>query len=239
VAAEKRSSIKDLRRRIYDLRAAGNSWDVVADTFGMREHTARAHYARAIAVDGLPEIEIRTTNAAVEMQEPEKAAAALLTASNPLFDKYEALREAARESGMKPALVKAMIKRLETRYAPVADEVKRLNMKAVVDELDKKIAMTMGYIDDHSLSEASFRDLAQGIGVLIEKRQLLSGLPTQNLDITARMQINEALPILLNEAKRRGITLDVTPTAVTYEKSMEVPVVVPAMQEAQPVGEQI
>jgi hypothetical protein len=48
-----------------------------------------------------------------------------------------------------------------------------------------------------------------GLGVMIEKRNLLRGEPTAIISDHERKKLHELLPALLEEAKRRGaVTLD-------------------------------
>ena len=60
-------------------------------------------------------------------------------------------------------------------------------------------------------------------GILIEKKQLLAGLPTSILSIEDRRSINQMLPLLLKEANRRGITIDQTPDQPTHTMLPEIP----------------
>ena len=69
-------------------------------------------------------------------------------------------------------------------------------------------------MDDVSMSQASLKDLAIATGILIEKRELLNGRPTQNIDFTSRMTVHHMLPRLMEEARRRGITVDGTARVV-------------------------
>ena len=58
------------------------------------------------------------------------------------------------------------------------------------------------------LAEGAARDLAVTFGILFDKGQLLRGEPTQVRTYEQRERIHELIPALLNEAKRRGITID-------------------------------
>ena len=64
------------------------------------------------------------------------------------------------------------------------------------------------------MSQASLKDLSIALGILIEKRELLNNRPTQIIDFTSRLQVQQLLPRMVQEAKRRGIEIDVTPVRV-------------------------
>jgi len=139
---------------------------------------------------------------------------ALAVASNPLLQ----LKEVAVQCNVPQKIIDRLIKRLEARYSLVGNNKKtktRLTVRETIEQLEEKIANTLEHIDEYALSEAKFRDLTIGLGVLIDKKQLLSGEPTQILTIEERKNITELMPFLFKEAQRRGITIDVTPDEPT------------------------
>ena len=76
-----------------------------------------------------------------------------------------------------------------------------------LQRLDQLIERVLGAITDEKLDKAHARDLAIVYGVLIDKKQLLEGKPTQILSIEERRDLSELLPLLLKEAERRQITM--------------------------------
>ena len=75
----------------------------------------------------------------------------------------------------------------------------------------------MTYIDDYVMADANYRDLCMGLGILVEKRQLLKGEPTQIISVDERKTLNQLLPPLIVEAQRRNVAI---PGAVV-EKTIE------------------
>jgi hypothetical protein len=233
-----KETIKEARRRVYEMRKAGIDWPAIATIMDKREPTVRDYYAKAVAIDGLPLLEPISANT-LENRDPmvfgdflaaaaeQQAAMAVSQSTAPVRDKYAALRDAAAELGMPVKAVNAFIKRLETRFAPVYDEAKRLSTAGIIEELDKKLVMALAYIDDHVFAKAELKDVMIATDIIIRNRQLLSGLPTANLDITARMKIHELLPVLIKEAGRRGITIE-NPPQIAFDTSPAMPVEMPA-----------
>ena len=109
---------------------------------------------------------------------------------------------------MSKRLLNALMVRLRRRYAPVVAGVARLKDKEMADALRGKAALAMEYMDDVSASKASFKDLAMAAGVMVDKAQLLEGKPTQITGNEERKKLDELLPRLVEEAGRRGITLE-------------------------------
>ena len=75
------------------------------------------------------------------------------------------------------------------------------------------------FFDDKVMAEASARDIMLGIGVMIEKRNLLRGEPTAIISDHERKKLHELLPALIAESKRRGITVEGTVTTKTEERA--------------------
>lgn len=142
-----------------------------------------------------------------EEGKPEEAAEAIVAAEEP----FTTLAQAAEQTGFPRKTLEAMMRRIKAQHQPLHEELKNLSTTDMVRQLDQKIGMTLGYIDDFVLSGASFRDLTIGLGILIEKKQLLSGEPTQILTIEERKNLTQLMPALFQEVSRRGITIDQTP----------------------------
>jgi hypothetical protein len=63
-------------------------------------------------------------------------------------------------------------------------------------------------VDVNAIADAKLRDKMVAFGILVDKLQLLSGQPTQRLDISDRRKMDELIIALLAEAKRRGMKFD-------------------------------
>lgn len=127
------------------------------------------------------------------------------------MEPYANLKQVAEEAGFSSQIISGMLKRLKAQHQPVARELKNLTTSKMIQQLNEKIGMALEYMDDFSFSNASLRDLTIGLGILIEKKQLLSGEPTQILSVEERKNINELLPYLIKETNRRGITIEHVP----------------------------
>lgn len=146
----------------------------------------------------------------VEFARPEQAAAALVFEGAP--EGFDPIRfeEYCRQAGLPKPVTDGVLKRLKLRFAPIVNEVKVWSTKHFQDMLDDRIGKALGYLDDSVLSSASAKDLAITIGILIEKRALLRGEPTQILTVEERQNLNVLVSAVVQEATRRGITIDQT-----------------------------
>lgn len=103
---------------------------------------------------------------------------------------------------------------LEIRPLSVLQKTTTKDMLARLDDLAVRI---LGSVDDVTILRSSLKDRMIAAGVVIDKRQLLSGQPTQILSIDERKSLNALVPALLREARRRGIApieataVDITP----------------------------
>ena len=70
--------------------------------------------------------------------------------------------------------------------------------------------------DPQIWNRASVKDLAAVAGMMVDKRQLLRGEPTQVIKIQDIRKLDEMAKALHEEMERRGMLIDVTP-----EKSSE------------------
>lgn len=213
---------REKRKLIYDLRRDGNSWDEIGARMNLAPKTCLTYCDMAVKKDGLPAFESPEAGGRVNMiekRDPNGAAtviAAMAMAEVAQDDpKFKALKDACKEAGLKPSVVAALIKRMQAgKYSPVTAEVKRLVGKDLIDKLDEKISLVFEYVDEFAVSQAGLKDLSIAASVMIEKRQLLSGLPTHSIDFSSRQELRVVMPALMAEARRRGITLDGTATRV-------------------------
>ena len=122
----------------------------------------------------------------------------------------------ARRCGLPQKTAHQIVKRLETRYQPVVDEVKKVTTQSILSQIDEALPLALSRMSDEDLvKKASYRDLATGMGIMIDKRQLLRGEPTQILSLEKRQQMDALAPAIVAEIERRGLkTIDADYTEV-------------------------
>ena len=127
--------------------------------------------------------------------------------------KLELLLTALECTGIHASVIDAVLYRARS-IAGLGVNFKTFNDRELTDELRKKISMATNYLDPVVLAQTSAKDLAIITGILTEKEQLLLGKPTQILSHQERKNLNELIPVLIQEARHRGIELSLS-TEVT------------------------
>ena len=167
---------------------------------------------------------------AIETRDPEKGAEALDALTDPFFDN---LSQTAKRIGLSNRALCKLKERMEKRYLPLTNQIKAYKVNHLLERIDEKIAMSLEYMDEVQFATASLKDNAIAFSILVEKRQLLRGEPTQIFSIEERQNLNDILPALIREAKRRGFTYDMQPTRADDEEGVSVALIPPetAQQE--------
>jgi len=147
-----------------------------------------------------------------ELQQPEVAAAAIEAAADPWADTMKQAIDKANEqlklAGLPAKVTESLVRRLRVKYCNAVYAAKDLRTKEILEMLGKKIDLAAFYLDDKVMAEASARDIMLGMTALVEKRNLLRGEPTQIISDHERAKIHELVPKLLEEARRRGLTIE-------------------------------
>jgi len=129
-------------------------------------------------------------------------------------DPFATLQAAGKAAGLPSRVIDGLIKRLRAQYGAVTEELKNIHSGMLVDELTKKAWMALSYIDDYSLSQLDAKSAAIVVGILLEKRQLLRGEPTQIISHEERQGLDELARAITHESERRGLLIDLEPTEV-------------------------
>lgn len=145
-------------------------------------------------------------HASIEVADPEKFADFLIEFAEDPECNVARLAEAC---GLPKGTARHIADRLRTRYLPVTEKIKEFTTASLLEKIESKLPMLLDGITQEKVTDSALREIAVAFGVLAEKRQLLKGEPTQILSHAERQNLNELLPSLVHEAKRRGITIDV------------------------------
>ena len=126
----------------------------------------------------------------------------------------------AKEVGLSPSTAQRLAKKLDTDLQPLKRALDDVKLEDLTRRFGTLARDAVDAITPEKLLKAPARDLAIIAGVATDKWQLLRGQPTQRMEIGDRRKMDELLGIILKEAKRRNIEIDVTPEGgVTAKKS--------------------
>lgn len=203
------------QQQAYDLRVAGKSRAEGAVIMGISKPVYSKTLQTAYKKLGLSK-KNQAPSTVTEVRDPEKFAAIVDAATEPEA-KLESIAKVFRDYGLPMAASAALLRRIRQKYFGVVEATKSLKSAEIVDALNHRIDLALRYMDDKTMSEASFRDLALGTTAMIEKRQLLRGEPTAIVSDAERKKLHELAPLLFAEMQRRGLTVDGQVTGKSVE----------------------
>ena len=111
----------------------------------------------------------------------------------------------AQDVGLNAETTHAILHTLRHEYAPLASAIRAHRANDLKPQLLDKAQMILSAIDEHDVEQAPLKDKTYALNILLEKHQLLSGLPTQRIDVEDRRALDEFLPTLMSEMNRRGM----------------------------------
>ena len=196
----------DREAQILQLRdELGLSWADIAERLGTSKGSVNSSYRNAQRK--LKQEHPKPRANAVEMGKPKETALALDLATDP----FTTIKAAAKACGFPESTLNALLRRMRTRYKPLDDAVRRVKDEEMIVLLEDRARRSLEYMDDYAMAGATLKDLAISAGVMIDKSRLLKDKPTQIFSLEDRRKITEILPIMLQEAERRGMIVDVDP----------------------------
>lgn len=193
------------QRKAYELRSLGLAWQAVADAMGCQVGTARNHVERAIE-RGLPALPKRMRNGNARLDS--MAGKAIASSISPEGMDIAKVTESMEAIGMPRAMISGLVRRLKTQYRPVVKTLEKFNADLFAEKLGRKADLIEEYMDEALIASSGLKDLSYALSILVDKRQILAGKPTQIYDITVRAKLDALVPALITEARRRGITIE-------------------------------
>ena len=147
----------------------------------------------------------------LEERDPETAGKIL---AETVIDPIASAKQIARQYGVSEMQVKGMMQRLRTTALAMREELHQVTQKGLSDIIDDRLMRALQYLDDYQMAGASARDLAYVIDRLFNMRSLLRGEPTQIMGHDERRALNDLVPLMMAEARRRGVTIEAVASPV-------------------------
>ncbi len=196
-----------------------------------RKHGAQDYRVKPARADRTQ----RHTNRAIEVTDPEKAGELLALLTGPSEAR---LSEIAAACGLPSPVVSRFLEVMRTSYMAFNEEVREVTANEFLPLIDTRAKQALQFMTPEKMSKAGVRDLAFAFSVLMEKRQLLRGEPTQILSVDDRKQMSALMPFMLKEAQRRGMMAEVvTVDASEVDEPEPLAVVMPKTGEDIPFTE--
>ena len=155
-----------------------------------------------------------STTTALEYTNPQKHGDTLLALTRP----GRGIEAVAKEMGIDPKVARRMAKELDGELLPLSRAIEDVRIEDLTKRFGTLSRDAIDAITPDKLLRSNAQQLAVIAGIAVDKFQLLRGQPTQRMEIGDRRQMNEVLKLLVDEAKRRGIEIDVTPEGSTTAK---------------------
>ena len=149
----------------------------------------------------------------IEAREPEKAAEFMILAAHPDIS----ITRAAECCGIPRPTAYKYFKRMQTEYLPALETLRKYQTSEFLALLDDRIGKALKYLgDDEKWEKAEIRDLGVVMGILMDKRQLLQGEPTSIISVELRRRLIDSIPLIVEEARRRGEEIEYNPGEFSY-----------------------
>lgn len=202
----------------YLLQHKGLTTSEIAAHMGIRPRNAR-RYLRQIRYmievhgsgilpdpDNPPNRAAKGGNARRRLErDPEKGFAGLDAITDPSIER---IRKAMVDEGIPEGAAAQFIERMEheaNRTKLIAKDRRTQDLKTLLSDRAFRVLES---IDFEDIETATLRDKAMAASLMLEKRQLLMGEPTQILSVTERKQLDVLVGIVMQEAQRRGLEVD-------------------------------
>lgn len=131
----------------------------------------------------------------------EETAAVLVDDADP----FSTMAEVCENFGLKDTQARDLLTYIRAKYQPISQELNKVKVGELVDLVEDRAKRLLLHLSDEKMAASNARDLAVSFGIMVDKRQLLRGEPTMIIGMEERMKLNEVVPELIKELKRRGM----------------------------------
>ncbi len=145
----------------------------------------------------------------------------MIEAASPII---EEVRKLALEEGIEPQAVRGLVERMNRAGLGIPTDLREASVPQLIKLMGDRALQLIESVDVNAIADAKLRDKTIAFGILIDKLQLLSGQPTQRLDISDRRKMDELMIMMFKEAKRRGIKFDSSGMPMPSKQALPDPV---------------
>ncbi len=149
-----------------------------------------------------------------EYKNPEMAASlieCLVSAIGTPEERKAEFKVLAKRLGMPEKTARSVYDRFSAKYRVVVDRLRKANTVDILALLDHCIIEVMESLAGQDWSGVSARDKMVVAGIMVDKRQLLSGEPTAIVSVEDRRSLADLTKAMIKEGKRRGFEVELTP----------------------------
>ena len=117
----------------------------------------------------------------------------------------------AKRLGMPEGTAREVYDRFNRKYRVVVETLRKANTVDILKLVDHCIIEVMESLSIEDWSKVGARDKMVIAGILVDKRQLLSGEPTAIVSVEDRRSLAALTKAMIQEGKKRGYEVDLTP----------------------------
>lgn len=143
-------------------------------------------------------------------------------------ERKSAFKVQAKKLGLPETTAREIYDRFSNKYRVIVDTLRKANTVDILALLDHCIIEVMESLAGQDWSSVSARDKMVIAGIMVDKRQLLSGEPTAIVSVEDRRSLGALTKAMLAEARRRGYEVDLTPDQYNSTVTSKVALVEPA-----------
>ena len=202
-------------KQVYELRNSSDphmTYQAIGTKLGMPYQTVRSTYARAklkVENPSVPRADRKgEAHNRTEYTNPDRAAHVIALGSDPSIENLQA---ACEDEGLPASATRALITRMKRDYPGVTSEVKRIETDVLIRGFEGLAKRALDSITNDDLLNVNAYQRTLIAAIATDKRELLSGQPTERISIEDRRSLQDLLPMLIQDAERRGLMREINP----------------------------
>ncbi len=126
-------------------------------------------------------------------------------------ERKKAFMALAKRMDLPKEAARVIYDRFANKYRVVVDKLRKANTADILALLDHSILEIMESFVGEDWHGVLPRDRMVIAGIMVDKRQLLSGEPTAIVSVEDRRNLDELSKAFVKETKRRGLVVELTP----------------------------
>ncbi len=162
-----------------------------------------------------PVLPARELNIREVKASPAKMLDAVLALSDP---ELESLAAAAKSAGIKGASLKRLLNQLETAPRPIIRELREVRTDHLARMAGTAAEEIISRVDVADIEAANLKDKILAYAILVDKKLLLEGKPTQRVAIDDIPLLDSLVKAFLKDVPNRGMEITIEDGQVSVER---------------------
>jgi len=130
------------------------------------------------------------------------------------------VRQIARLMGEQPQTIWRAIQYLMMDHQQEVSDLREAKDDVFLKFLEDRMLMAMKFITPEKFATATLQQVATTFGILFDKRAILMNRPTSIVGHQELRKLEDAIPLILKEAARRGQTIDASYSIIDHQPAV-------------------